>query len=272
VGLNSDEQAHAKASGAYPGAGAGPRASSTGPGGQSQNYSHFYSSSSGGPGGFSGGQGFNFDESIFENFFGGRGGAARGGGGGGFTAKGPDLVLDLDISFHEAIKGTRKNVAYARAVVCPGCNGTKAAAGTKPVQCEECKGSGMGTIKQDNMVFRTTCQKCHGAGSFVKDPCKTCSGNGTVNMTQHEEIVIPAGIDNGQSLKAPGKGGAAPGGGVAGDLLIRVNVKPDPYFRREGPNIHSEVYLTISQVYKRDISSNQVKIGCIGRKNYCKDS
>jgi len=264
MGLNSDEQAHAKASGAYPGS--GPRASSAGPG-QSQNYSHFYSSSSGGPGGFSG-QGFNFDESIFENIFGGRG-AARGGG---YAAKGPDLVLDLDITFHEAIKGTRKNVAYARSVVCPGCNGTKAAAGTKPVQCEECKGSGMGTIKQDNMVFRTACQKCKGAGSFIKDPCKTCSGNGTVNMTQHEEIVIPAGIDNGQSLKAPGKGGAAPGG-VAGDLLIRVNVKPDPYFRREGPNIHSEVYLTISQVKfdERDFP-NQVKIGCDGRKNYCEDN
>lgn len=97
------------------------------------------------------------------------------------------------------------------------------------------------------MVFRTTCGKCSGVGNIVKDPCKTCSGSGALNMTQHEEIVIPAGIDNGQSLKTPGKGGVAPRGGVPGDLLIRVNEKQDEFFRRDGPNIHTEVYLTISQ-------------------------
>jgi len=186
--------------------------------------------------------GFNFDESMFndfESFFGGMGQK--------HASKGQDILLSMDISFEDAVRGAKKTVSYQRIGPCTTCHGSKCAPGTQPEKCGTCAGKGSTNFRQGPMTIQMVCGKCNGAGTIIKKMCGGCKGTGTAKTTQKEEITVPKGINSGQNLRVAGKGSAGENGGTAGDLIIKVNVAGDPYFKREGFDIYTDAYLTIAQ-------------------------
>lgn len=196
---------------------------------------------SGGPfgGGFGGYGGQGFDESMFEGIFGG--GRSR------HPTKGQDIRIRMDLGFEEAVRGTKKTINYDRISQCATCKGSKCAPGSSPVKCEVCGGKGHTHMRHGPMTIQMACNKCHGEGTIIKNPCKPCRGTGVSQITQKEEVTIPQGINTNQSLRVSGKGNASGNAGPTGDLIIEINVKPDPYYRREGYDIYTDTYLSISQ-------------------------
>jgi molecular chaperone DnaJ len=204
----------------------------------------------GGPfGGFWGGQGgpqggMNMDETIFgdfESFFNmGMGGQAR-------EHKGADILLNVEISFMDAVHGARREIVFEKKGECPTCKGTKCKPGSTASTCGTCGGKGATNFRQGPMTIQMNCSKCKGTGKIIKNPCTTCRGVGSATIQQREEVNIPKGISNGQNLRMQGRGNLGSEKAPAGDLIIRVTVKPDPYFKREGADIYTDAFITISQ-------------------------
>ena len=202
----------------------------------------------GGAGGGYYGGGMEFDVGdIFSMFgFGGAGGARRNG-----PQKGSDLGVSVQIDFEEAIFGTIKEISISVTDTCDTCNGTGAKPGTHAETCSRCKGAGQERVVQQSifgaMTSVRTCSVCNGTGKTVKNPCTTCSGKGRLKKAKKFEVNIPKGIDNGQSIRLPGKGEAGINGGGYGDLMLTVYVKPHDYFIRKGIDLYCEVPITFVQ-------------------------
>lgn len=206
----------------------------------------------GGFGGFSGGSygGFGDIGDIFESFFGGGFGqqtrsnpnAPR---------KGQDIKTAVQISFMEACKGTGVDIRVNRLERCPDCGGTGARAGTSVEICPDCRGTGTVRVTQRTPlgVFQSTkpCDRCGGKGKVIKDVCPSCQGQGRVRRVLSKNVSIPQGIDDGQTLRITGEGDCGLNGGQNGDLIIRVNVRADEMFEREGFDIYSEVPISYMQ-------------------------
>lgn len=203
----------------------------------------------GGPG--PGGAGFGGFESVedifsafgdlFGDFFASR---ARGR----QPTRGADLRLELHLAFHEAVWGARKDVKITRSAGCTACSGTGATRGGKAEACRHCQGKGQIVHAQGFFMVQTTCPQCHGNGKTIKDPCTDCRGRGLRSETQTLSLTIPAGIDDGQTLRVAGKGASAPGG-MAGDLYVVLCVGDDDRFERERDNddVVSEVSISFAQ-------------------------
>ena len=208
----------------------------------------------GGYGGFSGfgggyGDGVHVDlGDIFDNLFGGGGArsvnpnAAR---------QGSDISISLDINFMEACKGVNHEIEINRLERCDTCNGSGAKPGTTPKTCGECSGSGRIRYQQRTLfgMSQSTrpCPRCNGKGKTIESPCAGCSGQGRVNKKKKITVAVPAGIDEGQTLCVRGEGSAGVNGGGRGDLNVRISIRKDPVFNRDGVDIHVEVPLTYSQ-------------------------
>lgn len=216
-----------------------------------------------GSGGFSGGnpfggQGFggynqgnvNFDfgdigdlGDIFGSFFGG----GRGSSG---TKRGSDLEMELSIDFEEAVFGVSKRIDLSKIVLCDVCGGNGAEPGSKINTCQTCKGTGRVTRMQQTILgnFQTqaACPDCSGQGKKPEKPCRKCRGEGTAHGSERIEVIIPAGIDDGQQIKLSGKGGAI-SGGSSGDLYIHIRVRPNKKFVRKGNNIYSSFDISVKQ-------------------------
>jgi len=193
----------------------------------------------GGNGGGTGGFGsvediFSAFGDLFGDFFGGRSSARRG------PPRGADLRLDLQLTFAEAVWGTTKEVKVTRQVACATCDATGARPGSAPETCATCKGKGQVVHAQGFFMVQTTCPQCRGAGKVVKDPCEDCRGRGTRPETSTLSVTVPAGVDDGQTLRLANKGEAAPGG-TAGHLYVVLHVQGDERFHREGDDVLSEV-------------------------------
>jgi len=147
----------------------------------------------------------------------------------------------------DAVNGAKKELHYEKKGKCLTCNGSRCKPGTAASKCGTCAGKGTINYRQGPMTVQMTCSKCKGQGNVIKNPCMTCKGTGIGVVKQKEEIVIPKGINNGQNLRMSSKGNQGENGGPPGDLVIRVSVQPDPYFKREGYDIYTDAYLTISQ-------------------------
>ncbi len=207
-------------------------------------------------GGFSGGAysgdfgGFGDIGDIFESFFGGFGG---GGSRSNPNAprKGADVKTSVQISFMDACKGTGVDIRVNRLERCSVCGGTGSKNGAAATVCPDCRGSGQVRVSQRTPlgVFQTTktCDRCGGKGKIIKDPCQSCSGTGMARRVLQKNVSIPQGIDDGQSLRITGEGDCGVNGGPNGDLIIRVSVKPDDLFEREGFDIYSEVPISYMQ-------------------------
>lgn len=195
-------------------------------------------------GGFGGGSPFGagspFDD-IFDSFFGG--GRQQG------PPRGADLQTSVTIDFTESIFGVERELSITRLQTCKSCSGTRSEPGTKPIECLVCGGSGQVRRVQNTILgqFMTTtpCDRCGGEGTIVTNPCKNCRGEGRVRQTSSLTVTIPAGIEDGATLRLTGQGEAAPGGGVSGHLYVRVRVRPHKEFTRQGRNILFEQPLNI---------------------------
>lgn len=199
-------------------------------------------------GGFSGGFG-----DIFEDLF---GGAFGGFGGGGAQrasngpARGSDLRYNMTLAFEEAVFGVKKDITITRNENCDACSGTGAKAGTSPVTCSTCHGSGQVTQVQNTAFgrFQTSrpCPDCHGEGKIIKEPCSKCSGKGTLRKPRKITVNIPAGIDEGQVLTLRGEGEPGKRGGPTGDLYIAIAIKPNAKFRRDGQTLYTKIDISFA--------------------------
>ena len=206
--------------------------------------------------------GMDFSD-IFSDLFGGGFGGGRtyyssgfGGFGGGSSnapQKGQSLRTSIRVTFEEAIFGCEKEIEIYYKDTCPTCGGSGAKAGTSPVTCERCKGRGKITVTQNSPFFGqvqsvTVCPDCRGTGKIIKEKCPSCRGTGYVQTQKRIKVNIPAGIDNGQSVRLSGAGEPGVNGGPRGDLLVEVIVSEHPIFKRQGTTIFSTVSVPFAKM------------------------
>jgi molecular chaperone DnaJ len=204
-----------------------------------------------GPAGAGAAGGFDFGiGDIFDAFF---GGDAFGGGGRGPAgpARGQDAEVELHLTLEEAVFGATKTVELRMPVECERCEGSGCEPGTHPSTCRTCNGEGQ--IRQvrrtllGQMVSARPCPECHGIGSTIASPCRDCRGDGRVGGVRRRDITVPAGIDDGQRLCSRRNGPAAPRGGVAGDLYLRVRIAAHELFQREGADLTTRLEIPMTQ-------------------------
>jgi len=221
--------------------------------------------STGGPGGgpgFGGAQGFGgFDFSgegagfadIFETFFGGGGGGGKGRASrkSGGAMRGNDIEANIKITFEEAVFGCEKELEISKPDQCGHCKGNGAEPGTPIVTCKQCHGSGeIRTVRNTILGQMSTahiCDECNGAGRVAEKKCTTCHGTTRVRMKERVKVKIPAGVDNGSTIRVSGKGEGGARGGASGDLYINLAVEASKKFVRDGMDIHSEVEIPVIQ-------------------------
>lgn len=210
-----------------------------------------------GPGGFGGfGQGFGFDfsQGFQGQDFGDLGDVLGemfgfGGGGRGRQSRGKDIQVDVALEFREAAFGVRRSLKLYKTSVCHHCKGEGGEPGSKTITCKTCEGHGQVRQMQRTMFgtiqTATVCPTCQGKGKSWSESCKVCKGQGVERREEALEVDIPAGISSEETLKVPGAGEAVPGG-KAGDLYVRVQVKPHPRFVREGNDVIAEEHVPFS--------------------------
>ena len=196
-------------------------------------------------GGYGGAEGFDFSD-ILNQFMGGMGGQQRSQG----PARGRDLEVGITIDFAEAVFGVQKDVTITLDDNCEHCNGTAAEPGSKLKQCATCRGAGRVTRVQQtilgNIQQQSVCPTCQGRGQVPEQTCTVCRGTGTQRQQRVIAVKIPAGVDDGSTMRLTGKGAAPKGGGTKGDLYIAVRVRADKRYERDGTSIHSEVKVAMA--------------------------
>lgn len=190
--------------------------------------------------------GFDFSD-IFSDLFGSSfGGFNFGGRSNSRTRKGNDTLVNMNLSFEEAINGCKKTINVNSSETCSSCEGK---GGTGEKTCSVCHGSGTVTSEQRSLfgsfMTRTTCENCHGRGTTYEKICSSCRGVGKINKNKEIEVKVPAGVDNGNQLRIAGKGEAGYNGGPNGDLYIEFKVNSHPIFEREEDDIYLFLPITI---------------------------
>ena len=210
----------------------------------------------GGAGGAGGFGGFDFSGADFSDIFGDIfgdffGGGRRGGRTNNGPMKGMNIRKGIRITFEEAVFGCEKEIDIILKDPCEKCHGTGAKPGTSPETCPRCGGKGQ-VVYTSQSFFGTvqnvqTCPDCHGSGTIIKDKCPDCAGTGYVSNKKTIQVSIPAGIDNGQSVRIWDKGEPGTNGGPRGDLLVEVTVSRHPIFQRQDMNIFSTAPISFAQ-------------------------
>lgn len=195
-------------------------------------------------GGFGGG-GMNMED-IFSQF-GDIFGSAFGGGFGGFgqgqgRVKGSDLRIRVNLTLEEIIKGVEKKIKVKRKVQAPGVQYTT---------CPNCKGTGQVTRVTNTILGRmqtaSVCPSCQGGGKTISNRPAGSDAHGMIQEEETVSIKIPAGVEEGMQLKVSGKGNAAPGNGISGDLLVLIQEKENSRFIREGNHLHHDLYISVAE-------------------------
>lgn len=188
--------------------------------------------------------GFDFD-SIFGSFFGGgrTGHSSRGEA----HNQGSNLRYDMEISFKDAVYGTKTEIQFTHNELCDACHGTGGAEGAKRKVCATCQGTGQ--IRRSSGFFSMAqpCPTCHGEGSTIDNPCRTCGGTGLEKRKCKILVTIPPGIDDGKRISIPRQGDAGRNGGPAGDLYIFIHVQQHSRFERSGQDLYCAVPISIMQ-------------------------
>ncbi len=207
-----------------------------------------------GGGGFGG---FDFGGADFSDIFGDIFGDLFGGGGrrSGRANQGPmkgmNIRKGVRITFEEAVFGCEKEIEVVLKDPCPKCNGTGAKPGTSPETCSKCGGKGQVVYTQQSFFGTVqnvqTCPDCHGTGKIIREKCSDCSGSGFISNRKKISVSIPAGIDNGQSVRIREKGEPGVNGGPRGDLLVEVAVSRHPIFQRQDMHIFSTAPISFAQ-------------------------
>lgn len=198
--------------------------------------------------------GFDFSNMDFGDFFGDFFGDLFGGSRGRRSngpMRGANLRAGIRITFEEAVSGTNKELDINLKEDCETCHGSGAKPGTKTETCQKCGGKGQVAYTQQSLFGMTQsiqqCPDCRGTGKIVKDKCNDCNGNGYVSRRKKIEVSIPAGIDNGQSIRIRGKGEPGQNGGERGDLLVEIAVSRHPIFQRQDCDIYSAAPMSYAQ-------------------------
>lgn len=180
---------------------------------------------------------------IFSDFFAGAGGGTS------RQRRGRDISIDLEVPFKDSVFGTKRSVLLAKTGTCEACQGSGAKMGTDLITCNHCGGGGkvhettnsfFGTITMQSM-----CRHCRGTGKIPKERCETCRGEGVYKKQEEIDITVPAGIEGNEMIRLQGFGEAV-AGGQPGDLYVKVHVTPDPRFKKDGPNLITELSVKLT--------------------------
>jgi len=214
----------------------------------------FMNASRGG-GGFQGGG--DFGGIDLGDLFGGMfSGGSQDGGRSQREERGRDIQIDVVIDLKEAAFGIEKQTSLRKQSTCDVCKGSGGEPGSKIDICSTCKGQGQVTQVRQTMLGAmqtvTTCPTCNGRGKSASKKCKNCGGDGIYLKAEDIKFKIPAGIDDGQSIRLTGKGEAAPHDGTSGDLYVHVRVKPQKGFYRDGANLYTTSEIGFSEAVLGD--------------------
>lgn len=164
---------------------------------------------------------------------------------------GQDLLVEADVTLAEAALGVEKELSFRAPHPCPTCGATGAAPGTSPEQCPRCAGQGAIQVSRRTMLGTMatlqTCDRCHGRGEIVTQPCHTCGGSQLVEDDRTLTVRIPAGVETGSRLRLRGEGGAGPAGTRSGDLYVQLRVEIDPRFERDGFDLWHRLSIGVSE-------------------------
>jgi molecular chaperone DnaJ len=170
---------------------------------------------------------------IFGDFF-------SGGFGGQRTPRGSDISLDVELSFEESVFGVERTVVIQKTGSCDTCAGSGAKPGSKMKTCAQCNGKGRVNEMHRSFLgtFSTvhTCGSCQGSGKVPEEVCASCRGAGVIRKQEEIHLSIPPGMEDGEMIRMSGRGEAI-AHGVAGDLYVRIHVRPHKVFRRDGTNL-----------------------------------
>lgn len=204
--------------------------------------------------------GFQFDfggqdlGDLFGDFFGLGSTSARRGRAS--ARRGQDIQVDIELDFKEAAFGVEKEISLRKQSACDVCGGTGAEPGSKLETCHTCKGQGQ--VVQTQRTFLgamqtvSTCPTCQGRGQQASKKCKHCGGDGVLAKTSTLRVKIPAGIDEGQSIRLSNQGEAAPHAGASGDLYVRIHIRPGRIFEREGSDVYTNAEISFPQAVLGD--------------------
>lgn len=210
-------------------------------GGAGQGFGGFDFSNFAGFQGFGqGGQSFEFDlGDMFGDLFGG-GQRAR---------RGRDISIDIELAFRDAIFGTERRMLISKVSACDACAGSGAKKGSAMTACGQCNGKGEVRETRSSIFGSVTtsraCDRCHGRGQVPEAPCAACRGLGIAKRQEEVVVSIPAGVDDGEMIRMPGRGEAM-AGGRAGDLYVKLHVRADANFTREGNNLLTVLPIKLS--------------------------
>ena len=195
---------------------------------------------------------------IFGDFFGGGRRRANDG-----PMKGQNLRTSVRITFEEAVFGCEKEIEMVLKDECGACHGTGAKPGTSPETCQKCGGKGKIVYTQQSFFGTVqnvqTCPECSGSGKIVREKCQSCYGTGYISNKKKIQVSIPAGIDNGQSVRIREKGEPGINGGPRGDLLVEVIVSRHPSLTRQDMNIFSTARISYAQA----ALGGEIRIGTV---------
>ena len=194
----------------------------------------------------SGGKHRTFEKNYVRAF----GGGSRRSGGQNTARRGENIMARLELTFEEAAFGCDKELSVPRIENCAACSGTGSADGNVET-CSKCRGTGQERVVQNfmGMQMQSTapCSQCGGKGKIIKTPCNTCKGKGKVRRTNKVVVKVPAGVNDGQSVRVRGEGNVGSGGAPNGDLLAEVHIKSHKLFKRREFDVYCEVPISFAQ-------------------------
>jgi molecular chaperone DnaJ len=181
---------------------------------------------------------FSAFSDIFGDMFGGQGGRASG--------RGADVETQIELTLLEASTGVQKDIKVRRRGPCHVCKGSGAAPGSGRERCPQCRGRGQVVHSQGFLMISSTCPMCHGEGEVVRSPCGTCEGSGAEIVEETLQVAIPAGVEDGSTLRLSGRGETS-ARGRTGNLYVVIRVAADERFERDGADLHTEIPITFPQ-------------------------
>ncbi len=187
---------------------------------------------------------------LFDAFFNGMGGSPGGGRRRSGPVPGPDAEIVVRLAFREAVFGVQRQVEVDTPVHCDTCEGTGASPGTSAVRCPECQGAGeLRRVRQSilgQVITAVACARCQGTGQSVESPCSDCRGEGRRTERRTLTVDIPAGVDEGSTLRLAGHGPAGFRGGPNGTLFVHLSVEGDDAFQRSDDDLHATVHVPVT--------------------------
>jgi molecular chaperone DnaJ len=179
---------------------------------------------------------------MFGEFMGNGRGRRRG------PRAGADIRAAVEVTLEEAFAGTKKTIRVPSRVACEACDGTGSSTKEKAADtCTACGGHGKVRAQQGFFIVERTCVACGGSGRVVRNPCRICSGSGTIQRDRTLQVKIPAGVEDGTRIRLTGEGEAGGPGGQPGDLYVHIGVHAHAIFQREGANILCHVPIRMTQ-------------------------